>query len=77
MIFYFVFMEREYNGSMISIFGCNFVFENVREMFVVGGSGLFWFVRGYVEGKIYLLDVKFGNVIFEYNVFILYFWCII
>ncbi|XP_048606755.1 dirigent protein 22 [Brassica napus] len=72
MILHFVFTEREYNGSTISILGRNLVFENVREMPVVGGSGLFRFARGYAEGKTYSLDVKSGNATLEYNVFILH-----
>ncbi|CAN7075273.1 unnamed protein product [Brassica oleracea var. botrytis] len=67
MILHFVFTEREYNGSTISILGRNLVFENVREMPVVGGSGLFRFARGYAEGKTYSLDVKSGNATLEYN----------
>ncbi|WZZ29496.1 hypothetical protein YC2023_012897 [Brassica napus] len=62
----------EYNGSTISILGRNLVFENVREMPVVGGSGAFRFARGYAEGKTYSLDVKSGNATLEYNVFILH-----
>ncbi|WZY73896.1 hypothetical protein YC2023_006136 [Brassica napus] len=56
MILHFVFTEREYNGSTISILGRNLVFENVREMPVVGGSGLFRFARGYAEGKTFNFD---------------------
>ncbi|CAN6926373.1 unnamed protein product [Brassica oleracea] len=67
MILHFVFTEREYNGSTISILGRNLVFENVREMPVVGGSGAFRFARGYAEGKTYSLDVKSGNATLEYN----------
>ncbi|CAH8356753.1 unnamed protein product [Eruca vesicaria subsp. sativa] len=72
MILHFVFTEGEYNGSTISILGRNLVFENVREMPIVGGSGVFRFARGYAEGKTFQLDVKTGNATLEYNVFVLH-----
>ncbi|XP_010468131.1 PREDICTED: dirigent protein 22-like [Camelina sativa] len=72
MIFHFVFTEGEYNGSTISILGRNLVFSDIREMPVVGGSGVFRFARGYAEGKTHSLDVKTGNAVLEYNVFVLH-----
>ncbi|PON56296.1 Disease resistance response protein, partial [Trema orientale] len=49
MAFNYVFTEGKYNGSTLSILGHNAVFTAVREMPIVGGSGLFRFARGYVQ----------------------------
>ncbi|PON56297.1 Disease resistance response protein, partial [Trema orientale] len=49
MVFNYVFTEGKYNGSTLSILGHNAVFTAVREMPIVGGSGLFRFARGYVQ----------------------------
>ncbi|PQQ15980.1 dirigent protein 22 [Prunus yedoensis var. nudiflora] len=43
----FVFVEGMYKGSTISILGRNPVLNNVREMPIIGGTGLFRFARGY------------------------------
>ena len=47
----FVFKTRKYNGSTITILGRNSAMSEVREMPIVGGSGLFRFARGYVEAR--------------------------
>ncbi|KAB1227900.1 Dirigent protein 19 [Morella rubra] len=46
----FAFTEGKYNGSTITVLGRNAVFTKVREMPVIGGSGLFRFATGYVQG---------------------------
>ncbi|PHU29928.1 Dirigent protein 3 [Capsicum chinense] len=48
MVMNFAFIEGKYNGSTFTILGRNPVFEKVREMAVIGGSGLFRFARGYI-----------------------------
>ncbi|KAE8695487.1 Dirigent protein 21 [Hibiscus syriacus] len=47
MVMNMAFTEGTYNGSSISILGRNPVFNDVREMPIVGGSGVFRFARGY------------------------------
>ncbi|KAK3204956.1 hypothetical protein Dsin_019002 [Dipteronia sinensis] len=45
---YLVEIPGSATGSSISVLGRNTVFSKVREMPVIGGSGLFRFARGYV-----------------------------
>ncbi|KAH1084375.1 hypothetical protein J1N35_024136 [Gossypium stocksii] len=49
MAYNFAFIEGKYNGSNLSVLGRNPVFSAVREMPVIGGSGVFRFARGYPE----------------------------
>ncbi|KAJ4806442.1 Dirigent protein [Rhynchospora pubera] len=70
MVMDFVFTDGEYNGSTIAVSGHNEVFTEVREMPIVGGSGLFRFARGYVQLRTYLYDQKIGYAVVEYNVFV-------
>ncbi|KAL5072807.1 hypothetical protein RYX36_011791 [Vicia faba] len=67
------FVERKYNGSSITILGRNPVYEKVREMSVIGGSGLFRFARGYAQTSTYSFDPKSGDAVFEYNVYVFHY----
>ncbi|MBA0861399.1 hypothetical protein Goshw_027500 [Gossypium schwendimanii] len=67
MVMNFAFSEGIYNGSAISILGRNAVLDAVREMPIVGGSGIFRFARGYALAKTVWLN-KNGDAIVEYNV---------
>ncbi|CAK7339164.1 unnamed protein product [Dovyalis caffra] len=69
----FVFLEGKYNGSTISILGRNKVFSDVREMPVIGGSGLFRFARGYAQASTHSVDLKTGDAVVEYNVYVLHY----
>ncbi|XP_010257550.1 PREDICTED: dirigent protein 22-like [Nelumbo nucifera] len=69
----FVFMEGKHNGSTLSILGRNPIFSGLREMSVVGGSGVFRFARGYAQAKTHSLDPKAGHAIVEYNVFVIHY----
>ncbi|XP_022884545.1 dirigent protein 22-like [Olea europaea var. sylvestris] len=69
----FVFDEGKYNGSTITVMGRNAVFNKVREMPVIGGSGLFRFARGYVEARTHTFDPKTGDATVEYNVYVLHY----
>ncbi|KAK7243408.1 hypothetical protein RIF29_38203 [Crotalaria pallida] len=42
----FVFTEGDYKGSTLSILGRNDIFENGRELPIVGGTGAFKFAKG-------------------------------
>ncbi|KAF3338433.1 Disease resistance-responsive family protein [Carex littledalei] len=61
----FVLTDGIYNGSTIAIIGHNEVLNEVREMSIVGGTGLFRLSRGYVQARTFA-----NNDPVEYNVFI-------
>ncbi|KVH88920.1 dirigent protein 22-like [Cynara cardunculus var. scolymus] len=73
MVLNYCFTEGKYNGSTLSILGRNAAFTSMREMPVVGGSGLFRFARGYAQAKTHSLDYKTGNAVVEYDVFVLHY----
>ncbi|KAJ1689956.1 hypothetical protein LUZ63_014111 [Rhynchospora breviuscula] len=66
----FIFTDGKFNGSTIAILGHNEVFIAVREMPIVGGSGLFRFARGYVQARTYSHDLVTRDAVVEYNVFV-------
>ncbi|KAI3511963.1 hypothetical protein L1887_19125 [Cichorium endivia] len=70
MVMNYVFVEGKYNGSTLSILGRNSVFSAVRELPIVGGSGLFRFAHGYVLAKTYFINTSNGDAIVEYNVYV-------
>ncbi|GJR98077.1 dirigent protein 22-like protein [Tanacetum coccineum] len=69
----FLFTTGKYNGSTLTIMGRNPVFHKVREMPIIGGSGLFRFARGYVQASTHTLDLKTGDAIVEYNAYVLHY----
>uniref|UniRef100_A0ACD5YZZ3 Uncharacterized protein n=1 Tax=Avena sativa TaxID=4498 RepID=A0ACD5YZZ3_AVESA len=66
----FVFTAGRYNGSSVAIMGRNEVANAVREMAVVGGTGVFRWARGYAQARTHAFDLKTGDATVEYNVFI-------
>ncbi|KAK6227710.1 hypothetical protein SCA6_000050 [Theobroma cacao] len=66
MVMNFAFSEGIYNGSALSILGRNAVSHTVREMPIVGGSGLFRFARGYALAKTVWFNQN-GDAVVEYN----------
>ncbi|KAK6163025.1 hypothetical protein DH2020_002866 [Rehmannia glutinosa] len=70
MVVTFGFTEGKYNGSSISMVGRNHVVDDVREMPIVGGSGLF---RGYALAHTVWFDPKTGDASVEYNVSVIHF----
>ncbi|KAL8109614.1 dirigent protein 19-like [Apium graveolens] len=73
MVIIFSFLEGEYNGSTISILGRNPVLEKVREMPVVGGSGVFRFSHGYALAKTVRFNIKTRDAVVEYDVYVMHF----
>ncbi|KAF7825479.1 dirigent protein 22-like [Senna tora] len=69
----FAFIEGKYNGSTITVLGRNPVFNKVREMPVIGGSGLFRFARGYAEARTNWFSANTGDAIVEYNVYVMHY----
>ncbi|RXH93937.1 hypothetical protein DVH24_016004 [Malus domestica] len=49
-----------YNGSTVSIRGRNPYMEAIREMPIVGGSGVFQYARGYALAKTFSMSTKTG-----------------
>ncbi|KAJ8760116.1 hypothetical protein K2173_010972 [Erythroxylum novogranatense] len=73
MVMNFVFTEGKYNGSTIAILGKNAAMSKVREMPVVGGSGVFRFARGYVQASTYSFNQTSGDAIVGYDVYVLHY----
>ncbi|XP_008780737.2 dirigent protein 22-like [Phoenix dactylifera] len=68
-----VFTEGKYNGSVLTVLGRNPPFHQVREMPVVGGSGLFRFARGFAQAQTHWLDMKSGDAVVEYSVYAMHY----
>ncbi|CAL0302515.1 unnamed protein product [Lupinus luteus] len=73
MVMNFAFTEGKYNGSTLSVLGRNTVFSAVRELPIVGGSGLFRFARGYALAKTHTIDLKILDAVVEYNVYVFHY----
>ncbi|KAB2035859.1 hypothetical protein ES319_D04G182100v1 [Gossypium barbadense] len=71
MVLNFAFTEGKYNGSTLSVLGRNEVLSAVREMPIVGGSGVFRFARGYAQAKTH--SITQIHAIVEYNVFVFHY----
>ncbi|XVF75962.1 hypothetical protein PTKIN_Ptkin13bG0229300 [Pterospermum kingtungense] len=71
MVLNFAFTEGKYNGSTLSLLGSNHVLSTVREMPIVGGSGVFRFARGYAQARNY--DNSTVHTIVEYNVYVFHY----
>ncbi|KAF5747737.1 Disease resistance-responsive family protein [Tripterygium wilfordii] len=71
MVLNFAFMEGKYNGSTLSVLGRNTVFSAVREMPILGGSGLFRFARGYAEARTHVL--RTGDAVVKYDVYVFHY----
>ncbi|CAM0950176.1 unnamed protein product [Alopecurus aequalis] len=65
----FVFTAGKYNGSTVAM-GHNSVMDDVHEMAVVGGTGVFRWAHGYAQARTHTFDLKTGDASVEYNVFI-------
>ncbi|KAL6007768.1 hypothetical protein ACLOJK_033270 [Asimina triloba] len=73
MVLNYVFVEGKYNGSTLSILGRNAILNKVREMPVLGGSGLFRFARGYAQARTHFFNMTSGDAIVEYNVYVIHY----
>lgn len=66
------FTDGPYNGSSFALMGKNAALNPVREMPIVGGTGLFRMARGYAVAKTYWFDPATGDAIVGYNVTLLH-----
>ncbi|KAJ0027864.1 hypothetical protein Pint_36366 [Pistacia integerrima] len=73
MVLNFAFTGGKFNGSTLSVLGRNTIFSAVREMPIVGGSGVFRFARGYAQAKTHTVDLNTRNAVVEYNVYVLHY----
>ncbi|XP_004295831.1 PREDICTED: dirigent protein 19-like [Fragaria vesca subsp. vesca] len=70
----FAFIQGKYNGSTITLMGRNTVFDKVRELSVIGGSGRFRFARGYALLTTTSLNLSISpDSIVEYNIYVLHY----
>ncbi|XP_020583783.1 dirigent protein 22-like [Phalaenopsis equestris] len=67
------FTAGKYNGSVLSVLGRNQPLHPVREMPIVGGSGLFRFARGYALARTHWFDLTTGDATVEYNVHVIHY----
>ncbi|WCJ35802.1 Disease resistance-responsive (dirigent-like protein) family protein [Euphorbia peplus] len=67
----YAFISGPYNGSSFSVLGRNPVMSEVREMPVVGGTGIFRLARGYCLAKTHSMDQM--DAIIGYNVTLLHY----
>lgn len=68
MVMNFAFTSGEYNGSTLRILGRNTATQPIREMSVVGGSGVFRLAHGIATARTYFLNFTTGIAVVEYNV---------
>ncbi|KAK9941376.1 hypothetical protein M0R45_017982 [Rubus argutus] len=68
------FVEGKYNGSTIALMGRNSILNKVRELSVIGGSGLFRFARGYALATTQSYNASKGDdAVVEYNIYVLHY----
>ncbi|XP_024991966.1 dirigent protein 23-like [Cynara cardunculus var. scolymus] len=68
MVLNYGFTDGMYKDSSFSLLSLNPVMQTVREMTIVGGTGLFRLARGYALAQTYWIDASTGDAIVGYNV---------
>ncbi|MCL7031570.1 hypothetical protein MKW94_017526 [Papaver nudicaule] len=58
------------SAGAVSIMGRNTLVPEVREMPIVGGTGLLRFARGYVEGRTHSFNITAREATFEYDIYV-------
>ena len=72
MVMSFAFTDGKYNGSTFIVLGRNNINAEVREMPIIGGSGLFRFARGYALASTYSFYDN-GDATIEYNCYVIHY----
>ncbi|KAJ0433753.1 putative dirigent protein [Helianthus annuus] len=68
MVLNYGFTDGMYKDSSFSLLSLNPALQAVREMTIVGGTGLFRLARGYALAQTYWIDPSTGDAIVGYNV---------
>ncbi|KAK9287458.1 hypothetical protein L1049_015879 [Liquidambar formosana] len=69
----FAFTSGKFNGSTLTILGRNLALHPIREMPIVGGTGVFRLARGFARAKTYSLNATTGDAIVDYNVSVIHY----
>ncbi|CAK9141813.1 unnamed protein product [Ilex paraguariensis] len=69
----FVFTEGDYNGSSLTLMGQNPLRHPVREMSIIGGSGVFRMARGVATFATLFFDVPAKNATVDVNIVALHY----
>ncbi|KAK8937089.1 hypothetical protein KSP39_PZI011808 [Platanthera zijinensis] len=67
MVMTFTFTLGNYAGSSLTVVGRNELKQQVREMPITGGTGLFRFAQGYVQARTTSSDPTIGYTVVEYT----------
>ncbi|KAI0496154.1 hypothetical protein KFK09_022461 [Dendrobium nobile] len=67
-----IFMYGIYNGSSVAIVGRDPIIEKVRELPVVGGTGIFRLARGFAFMKTHAFDTTTGDAVLFVEAYILH-----
>ncbi|KAL9996432.1 putative dirigent protein [Helianthus debilis subsp. tardiflorus] len=67
----FVFTQGKYNGSTLQFLGTNPILHRVREMSIVGGTGVFRLASGIATAQTYFLNDT--SSIVEYNLMVIHY----
>nr|GFD35528.1 dirigent protein 23-like [Tanacetum cinerariifolium] len=67
MVLTYGFIDGIYKDSSFSLLSLNPAMQAVREMTIVGGTGLFRLARGYALAQTYWIDPTTGDAIVGYN----------
>lgn len=68
-----VFVNDEYKGSTLEVQGSSAQFERVREVAVVGGTGIFRLARGYVTFETLSYDHATHYAVIQCNITVLHY----
>ncbi|XP_058098877.1 dirigent protein 23-like [Magnolia sinica] len=73
MVMDYSFTQGKYKGSSISILGINRAMNPVRELPIIGGTGMFRLARGMALAKTHWFNATTGDAIVEYNVTVVHY----